>query len=55
MNLLLFIQYSPYRFSNNMHELLKLLNNRMAGPASEPLAQLLLRLDFNYWFSSGSN
>lgn len=44
-----------FRFANHIQELLKLLSNRMAGPASEPLSQFLLRLDFNYWFSTQRN
>lgn len=38
-------------FSNLVDELLKMLTGLQA---SAPLAQLLLRLDFNYWFSTKS-
>lgn len=39
-------------FSNHVADLMKLLVGLNAGPSSAPLAQLLLRLDYNYWFSS---
>lgn len=39
-------------FSNHVSDLMKLLVGLNAGPSSAPLAQLLLRLDYNYWFSS---
>lgn len=38
-------------FANLVDSLLKMLSGLQA---SAPLAQLLLRLDFNYWFSSKS-
>lgn len=46
---------SNSRFSEHIEDLMTLLSNRMAGPASEPLSQFLLRLDFNYWFSNRQN
>ncbi|XP_053673038.1 gamma-tubulin complex component 4 homolog [Anopheles nili] len=39
-------------FMNHVDSLLKLLIGLKAGPSSAPLSQLLLRLDFNHWFSS---
>lgn len=38
-------------FANLVDSLLKMLTGLQA---SAPLAQLLLRLDFNYWFSTHS-
>lgn len=46
--------FEYFRYSGHIKELLSLLSNRLAGPNSEPLSQLLLRLDFNHWFSSSS-
>lgn len=39
-------------FANHVTDLMKLLTGLKAGPSSAPLAQLLLRLDYNYWFST---
>lgn len=39
-------------FDGHVAELMRLLNGMRAGPSSAPLAQLLLRLDYNYWFSA---
>lgn len=39
-------------FANHVTDLMNLLTGFKAGPSSAPLAQLLLRLDYNYWFSS---
>lgn len=39
-------------FASFVESLLKMLTGLKAGPSTAPLAQLLLRLDFNYWFSS---
>uniref|UniRef100_A0A182P9Q0 Guanylate cyclase n=1 Tax=Anopheles epiroticus TaxID=199890 RepID=A0A182P9Q0_9DIPT len=41
-------------FMNHVDSLLKLLIGLKAGPSSAPLSQLLLRLDFNHWFSSNT-
>lgn len=41
-------------FKNHVDSLLKLLIGLKAGPSSAPLSQLLLRLDFNHWFSNNS-
>ncbi|XP_055547671.1 gamma-tubulin complex component 4 homolog [Wyeomyia smithii] len=41
-------------FKNHVDSLLKLLIGLKAGPSSAPLSQLLLRLDFNYWFSNNT-
>lgn len=49
---LLFLNFVVSRFTEHIEDLMTLLSNRMAGPASEPLSQFLLRLDFNYWFSN---
>lgn len=47
--------FSTLRFADHVRDLFKLLSNRMAGSTVEPLSQLLLRLDYNYWFSFGAN
>lgn len=39
-------------FANHVTDLMNLLTGFKAGPSSAPLSQLLLRLDYNYWFSS---
>lgn len=39
-------------FSAHVADLMRLLVGLHAGPSSAPLAQLLLRLDYNYWFSA---
>ncbi len=39
-------------FGSLMDSLLKMLIGLKAGPSAAPLSQLLLRLDFNHWFSS---
>lgn len=39
-------------FDGHVAELMRLLSGMRAGPSSAPLAQLLLRLDYNYWFSA---
>ncbi|XP_053693934.1 gamma-tubulin complex component 4 homolog [Sabethes cyaneus] len=41
-------------FNNHVDSLLKLLIGLKAGPSSAPLSQLLLRLDFNHWFSNNT-
>ncbi|XP_055637096.1 gamma-tubulin complex component 4 homolog [Toxorhynchites rutilus septentrionalis] len=41
-------------FNKLVDSLLKLLIGLKAGPSSAPLSQLLLRLDFNYWFSNNT-
>lgn len=40
---------------SHVDSLLKLLIGLKAGPSSAPLSQLLLRLDFNHWFSLQAN
>ncbi|XP_058057258.1 gamma-tubulin complex component 4 homolog [Anopheles bellator] len=45
-----FITYEQ-GFMSHVDSLLKLLIGLKAGPSSAPLSQLLLRLDFNHWFS----
>ena len=39
-------------FASFVESLLNMLTGLKAGPSTAPLAQLLLRLDFNYWFSA---
>jgi len=39
------------RFGNLMEQLINLIVCLKAAPSTTPLSQLLLRLDFNYWFS----
>ncbi|XP_019541203.3 gamma-tubulin complex component 4 homolog [Aedes albopictus] len=41
-------------FKNHVDSLLQLLIGLKAGPSSAPLSQLLLRLDFNHWFSNNT-
>ncbi|XP_053665548.1 gamma-tubulin complex component 4 homolog [Anopheles marshallii] len=41
-------------FMNHVDSLLRLLIGLKAGPSSAPLSQLLLRLDFNHWFSTNT-
>ncbi|XP_058447167.1 gamma-tubulin complex component 4 homolog [Malaya genurostris] len=49
-------EYNGYdqAFNNHVDSLLKLLIGLKAGPSSAPLSQLLLRLDFNHWFSNNT-
>lgn len=46
------LRYCDEMFDGHVAELMRLLTGMRAGPSSAPLAQLLLRLDYNYWFSS---
>uniref|UniRef100_A0A182NUP1 Gamma-tubulin complex component n=1 Tax=Anopheles dirus TaxID=7168 RepID=A0A182NUP1_9DIPT len=50
------MEFATYEqgFMNHVDSLLKLLIGLKAGPSSAPLSQLLLRLDFNHWFSSNT-
>lgn len=40
-----------FRFGELVEQLINLLVGLKAAPSTTPLSQLLLRLDFNHWFS----
>lgn len=40
-----------FRFGELVEQLINLLVGLKAAPSMTPLSQLLLRLDFNHWFS----